>query len=208
MRCGGSRAILDPLGRGTNAKGLMDRAGFFFSGISYAALLVPTVQALLNKPSGSAQGSASGVPASLMTGPWGKWLAIAFGLFWIAVVAGQSVAAYSAYFMRDLKKGTMSAEEVKTATWLGKLGYAARGIVFGLVGLIILQKVFVVGPKQAKGFDGALAALAQAPYGGLLLGAVAIGLILFGVYSAMCAKWNKPAQAVRRRTIGSFVYNT
>ena len=51
------RAIFDPLGRGTDTKGLIDRAGFLFSGISYAALLIPTVLALLGKPSGSAQGS-------------------------------------------------------------------------------------------------------------------------------------------------------
>ncbi len=85
----------------------------------------------------------------------------------------------------------MSASEVKTATWLGRGGYAARGAVFGLVGLIILQTAFAVGSQQAAGFDGALAALAHAPYGNLLLGAVALGLILFGAYSAMCAKWNK-----------------
>ena len=124
------RAILDPLGRGTDTKGLIDRAGFLFSGISYAALMIPTVQALLNKPSGSAQGSSSGVPASLMTGPWGKWLVIAFGIFWIAAGAGQLVAAYTAHFLRDLKTGTMSAQEVKTATWLGQTGLRrARGRV-------------------------------------------------------------------------------
>ena len=185
------RAILDPLGRGTDAKGLIDRAGFFVSGISYAGLLIPTVLALLNKPGGSAQGSGTGVPATLTTGPWGKWLVIAFGLVWIVVGVAQLVIAYTAHFMRDLKTGTMSAQEVKTATWLGKIGYAARGIVVVLIGLIILQTVFAVGVKQAQGFDGALAALAHAPYGEILLGAVAIGLILFGAYSAMCAKWNK-----------------
>lgn len=60
-----------------------------------------------------------------------------------------------------------------------------------VIGLITLQTVFVVGARQAQGFDGALAALAYAPYGEILLGAVAIGLILFGAYSAMRAKWNK-----------------
>jgi len=183
------RAILDPLGRGTDAKGLIDRAGFLFSGISYAGLSIATVLALLNKPSGSARGSTTGVPATLMTGPWAKWLVIAFGLFWIGAGIGQLAVAYTAHFMRDLKAGTMSVQEVKTATWLGKLGYAARGIVFVLIGLIILQTDFAVGAKQAQGFDGALAALAHAPYGGILLGAVAIGLVLFGVYSALCAKW-------------------
>ena len=76
-------------------------------------------------------------------------------------------------------------------TWLGRIGYAARGAVFALVGVIIFQTAFAVGPREAAGFDGALAGLAHAPYGEFLLGAVAIGLMLFGVYSAVCAKWNK-----------------
>ena len=167
----------------------MDRAGFLFSGISYAILLIPTVQTLLNKPGGSTQGSTSGVPATLMAGPWGKWLVIAFGLFWIAAGVGQLAAAYTSHFMRDLNKSTMSAEEIKTATGLGKVGYTARGIVFTIIGLITLQTVFAAGAKKVPGFDAALAALAHAPYGGILLGAVAIGLAIFGIYSVLCAKW-------------------
>jgi hypothetical protein len=50
---------------------------------------------------------------------------------------------------------------------------------------------FAAGARQAQGFDGALAALLHAPYGEILLGAVASGLIIFGAYSALCAKWNK-----------------
>ena len=185
------RAILDPLGRGSKLKGLMDRAGFLFSGISYGLLIIPAVLTLLDKPSTSSAASTGGVPASLMSGPLGKVVIVVFGLIWIGIGAGQLLAAYMAHFTRDLKTNTMSAQEVKIATWLGKIGYAARGIVFGLIGVIILQTAFAVGTKQAKGFDGALAALAHAPYGEILLGTVAIGLILFGVYSAMCAKWNK-----------------
>ena len=185
------RAILDPLGHGTGAKGLLARAGFLFSGLSYGILLIPAVLTLLNKPSRSTAGSTAGVPAALLTGPFGKWLVVTFGLFWIAAGAGQVVIGYAAKFTRDLNTGVMSAQEIKALTWLGRIGYAARGAVFGLVGVIILQTAFAVGPKQAQGFDGALAALAHAPYGQILLGAVAIGLILFGAYSALCAKWNK-----------------
>ena len=185
------RAILDPLGRGTDSKGLLARAGFLFSGLSYGILLIPIVLTLLNKPSPSTGGGTFGVPASLLNGPSGKWLIVGFGLFWIAAGAGQLYEAYVANFTRDLKTDTMSAQEIKAATWLGRIGFAARGVVFGLIGVIILQTALAAGPKQAEGFDGALAALLHAPYGEILLGAVAIGLILFGVYSAMCAKWNK-----------------
>jgi len=162
-----------------------------FSGVSYGLLLIPIVLTLLNKPSTSTAGSSFGVPAALLTGPFGKWLIVAFGLFWVAAGAGQLYEAYVAHFTRDLKTNTMSAQEVKAATWLGRIGYAARGVVFGLIGVIILQTALAAGAKQAQGFDGALAALLHAPYGEVLLGAVAIGLILFGAYSALCAKWNK-----------------
>ena len=116
---------------------------------------------------------------------------VAFGLFWLAAGAGQLMTAYVAHFTRDLKTGSMSAQEVKTATWMGRIGFAARGIVFALIGVIILQTAFAVGASQSPGIDGALAVLARGPFGAIMLGAVAIGLIVFGAYSAMCAKWNK-----------------
>ncbi len=183
------RAIFDPLGRGTNRQGLIDRAGFLFSGVSYTALLIPTVLALTGRPTGAAQGVTGGVPASLMSGPYGKYLTIAFGLFWAGVGVGQLVVAYEAYFMRDLKTGAMTARERQMMHSLGRWGYAARGVVFLLVGLLILQPAFAVGAAQPQGFDSALATLAHAPYGEILLGVVALGLILFGIYSALCAKW-------------------
>ena len=185
------RAILDPLGRGTKPKGLLDRAGFLFSGVSYGLLIIPAALTLLGKPSTSSASSTSGVPTALLSGPTGKVLIVVFGLVWIGMGAGQLMTAYVAHFTRDLKTSSMSAQEIKTATWMGRIGFAARGIVFALIGVIILQTAFAVGAKQAQGFDGALAALAHAPYGEILLGVVAIGLILFGGYSALCAKWNK-----------------
>ena len=185
------RAILDPLGRGSDLQGLVDRAGFLSSGLAYGALLIPTVLALLDRPGASAPGGAAGGPAMLTSGPYGKWLVLAIGLFWIVTGAAQVYLAYTARFTRDLKTETMSAQEIKSATWLGKIGIAARGAVFALIGVIIFQTVFATGVNQPRGFDAALAALAHAPYGEVLLGAVAIGLIMFGAYSALCAKWNR-----------------
>lgn len=179
-----ARAILDLLGRGSDLKGIIERLGFLISGLSYAALIIPTVLALMNKPSGRASGNPINLPA-------GHWLQVAFGLFWIVAAAGQAYAAYTAHFTKDLKTSTMSAEEIKAATWLGRIGFAARAAVFGLIGVFILQSAFAVGAQRARGFDGALAEIARAPYGALLLGAVAIGLILFGAFSGFSAKWNK-----------------
>ena len=46
-------------------------------------------------------------------------------------------------------------------------------------------------PKQARGLGGALAALAAQPHGALLLGLVAVGLIAFGAYSLLLARYGR-----------------
>ena len=46
-------------------------------------------------------------------------------------------------------------------------------------------------PQQAKGVDSSLRTLATTPLGPWLLVLVAIGLIMFGVYSCCQAKWQR-----------------
>jgi len=183
------RAIFDPLGRGTSRKGWMARAGFFSSGLSYSLLTYAIVMSLLNKS--GADSGGGGVPSGLAASPAGKWLVMGVGLIWLVAGGAQLLAAYRARFTRDLKTSTMTADQIEGMTWLGRLGYAARGVVFVVVGVLVFQTVFTGGAAQAPTFDGALATLAHTPYGGILLGLVALGLILFGAYSALCAKWNK-----------------
>ena len=46
-------------------------------------------------------------------------------------------------------------------------------------------------PQQAKGIDSSLRVLASTPLGPWLLVLVAIGLIMFGVFSCCQAKWRR-----------------
>lgn len=185
------RAILDPLDRGNDLNGLIDRAGFLLSGVSYAAMVVPTVQMLLSKSNGPFLENTSTWWSKVATEPWGKWVVIGFGLFWVGVGIGQLVEAFTARFLRDLKLSRMSEEEIKTATWVGKSGYAARGVVFALIGITVLEAFFTDGSKHPRGIDDALTVIWQAQYGSILLGVVATGLIMFGIYSGLCAQWNR-----------------
>jgi hypothetical protein len=73
--------------------------------------------------------------------------------------------------------------------WLGKYGGTARGIVFVIVGIFLVVAAVDAEPQQAKGLDSSLRALAAAPLGPWLLLLVAIGLIMFGLFSCCEAKW-------------------
>jgi len=185
------RALLDPLGRGTDTKGLTARAGYLLSGISYAALVVPAVRLIQNKPAGAGAGAQQDMVATLLDKPSGAWLVAGLGIFWIVSALAQWQQAYTGKFMGDLKLGQMTADEEKLAERLGRVGHAARGVVFALIGWFTLQAAATLDAFRAQGIAGALQKLAQQPYGLILLGLVSFGLVIFGIYSVMCARWYK-----------------
>ena len=75
--------------------------------------------------------------------------------------------------------------------WLGKFGGMARGAVFVTAGIFLVVAAVQANPQQAKGIDSALRTLASTPLGPWLLVLVAIGLIMFGLFSLCQAKWQR-----------------
>jgi hypothetical protein len=179
------------LGRGTDTKGLTARAGYLFSGISYGALIFPALRLLQNRPAGAGAGGQQDIVAKLLDQPAGVWLVAGFGVFWIVSATAQWQQAYTANFMEDLKLGTMNADEEKLAERLGRIGHAARGVVYALIGWFTLQAAATLDAFRAQGIGGALTKLAQEPYGLIMLGLLSLGLVIFGIYSVMCARWYK-----------------
>lgn len=69
----------------------------------------------------------------------------------------------------------------------------ARGVVFAAAGIFILVAAVRFDPEEAKGVDATLRSFTQTPVGPWLLVAVAVavGLILFGVFSFASARWRR-----------------
>ena len=82
------------------------------------------------------------------------------------------------------------AEET-AATGVGIVGHLARMAVFALIGLFLLRAAWEFDPKEARGLDGALLELSQQAYGGLLLGAVAVGLMGYALYCFVEARYRR-----------------
>jgi len=99
--------------------------------------------------------------------------------------------AWRASFLKDLRMTSASRRTREAVTWLGKAGGMARGAVFLTIGIFLVVAAVEARPGQAKGIDSALVTLAHAPAGPWLLGAVALGLVLFGIYSCCEARWRQ-----------------
>ena len=74
---------------------------------------------------------------------------------------------------------------------IGVMGTVARGAVFTLAGIFVIQAAWDYEPKKAAGLDLALRSLRDTPAGPWLLGVVALGLVLFGLYGLAEARWRR-----------------
>lgn len=83
-------------------------------------------------------------------------------------------------FLDDLRLPGGAAGRFAAA--VGTVGYIAKGVAVGVVGILFGVAAFTTDPSEATGLDGALKALATLPLGTIVLSAIALGLISYGVY--------------------------
>jgi hypothetical protein len=185
------QAIQDPEHHGSDGKGIAQRLGYGISGIIYAGLAWTALQLAFGGSSGGNSNSTQDWTARLLSQPFGRWLVGLLGAFIIGLGIYQLYKAYTAKFRNKLKLREMSHEEETWAMRTGRCGLAARGIVFGLIGIFLIQAARQYDPNQAIGLDGALQTLAQQPYGPWLLGIVALGLVAYGIYMIVQARYRR-----------------
>ena len=65
----------------------------------------------------------------------------------------------------------------------------ARGVAVGVLGVLLGVSAVRQDPEEAGGLDTAFTALLQLPLGVVLLGAVSLGLMCFGIYQILVARW-------------------
>jgi fumarate reductase subunit D len=185
---GFTRAIYDPLHRGSDASGYMARLGFVTSALSYGAIVIFAIELLAGSGATTNDGTQKTI-ASVLTHPAGGALTILIGLVVIGVALGQFLESYRATFARDLKGAEMSATTRDIAVKLGRFGMFARGVIFLVIGWFVVQAGIHHDPAQTQGFSGAFVFLLAQPFGRILLGIVALGLVGLGLHSFACARW-------------------
>lgn len=77
--------------------------------------------------------------------------------------------------MREARHAGNEFARSATFEWLSRAGFVARGVIYGIIGLLALQLALGTGGK-ATNQQGALKTIAHQPFGKLLLILVAVGL--------------------------------
>jgi hypothetical protein len=94
-------------------------------------------------------------------------------------------------FEKHLKSGEMGPETRRLARRLGIAGYVAKGVAYGIAGLLIIVAALSYDPEKARGLDSALRTLRDQSYGQLLLTLVALGIGAFGLFCFFQSRYRK-----------------
>jgi hypothetical protein len=170
-------------------KRTVKRLGSAANGLIYLGF---GVLAFRTVTAGSSGGSTSAdVTATVLKWPGGQTMVFVAGLVVIAIAIGLTVRGLKTDFEKHLDTGRMSQTTFKAVRRLGQVGYVARGVVFGLVGIFVCKAAMDYQPDKASGFDVALKSIAGAPFGQFLLVLAGLGLICFGAYCVAEARYRR-----------------
>jgi hypothetical protein len=168
------------------------RLGSLARAVLYAFLCGSVVSFILGTGGKTSSNTQSrDVTARLMAHGGGRWLVALIGIG--LAVAGVALAVYGirGKFAKHLHMAQMTRSTAKVVKTLGVVGYVARGVVFCVAGAFLIDAAVSFNPQKAQGIDGSLLKLATTPLGPGLLVAVALGLVIFGIYSCCEARWRE-----------------
>ncbi|HEU4521462.1 MAG TPA: DUF1206 domain-containing protein [Thermoanaerobaculia bacterium] len=181
-------AITDGERRGSDAKGMAIRAGSFFRGVVYVFLTIEAARlAMGGSGGGDSDQSTEHWIARLMAAPFGRWL---------VVIAGAGVAGYGVYQLyrawhsklgKQVRLTWVTAEFKRRIVAISRFGIAARAVVFLLIGYSIARAAWNRSPGEAQGTGESLQQIGAISQ--WLLAVVAIGLIAYGIYQFVNARY-------------------
>jgi hypothetical protein len=176
-----TQGVLDTEDKGSEWKGLAVRAGYACIGFVYFGLGYSAVSLVLGGGAGDSSDEKSRAwSATFMALPFGRLLVGLGGLGFIGFGLWQCYKAYKRKFREKLKRGEMGEHTSDFITRAGQFGLASRGVVFGVVGVFLIQAALHARAHEARGLGGALHALEERAYGPWILGVVALGLVAYG----------------------------
>lgn len=186
------QASLDPERKGSDGKGIVHRLGYALSGVVHAGLALAAARmALRNSSAGQGGDGATTWTARLMEAPAGRWLVALVGLGIGAYGVYQLVRAFKTDLAKRLDLSGMRVRTRETAIRAARAGVAARGVVFLVIAYFLARAAIDYNPGEARGLQGALEALRSQAYGPWLLGAVALGLIGYGLFEIVKARYRR-----------------
>jgi uncharacterized membrane protein YidH (DUF202 family) len=176
--------IANPEDRKPGMRAMYVGTGLVNFGVAFEALRMA-----LSNSSAHSGNQAPHWTARAMSQPMGVWLVMAVGAIFIGYGIAQIVRGVRSKLDKQLRLGELEPNTRKWVRRTARIGIAARGVVFSVVGIFLIKAGREHDPSEARDLGAALQAVQQQPFGAYLLGGVAAGLFMYGFYNLVRARY-------------------
>ena len=182
-----TQALRDTEHKGSGAKGVGTRVWYAASGLFYSGLALYAGRLALKDPAAKGDSTSQTAAAEVLSWPAGDWLLIIIGVVVVGIGLYQIYRAYSGQFQKDVNASSLSASQQRLVYRAGQVGFTARGIVLSIIGYFLVQAGQQARAAAVGNTGDALNLLAA--MGPAVLGAVAAGLVAYGLYMLVQARY-------------------
>ena len=179
----------------TGASGSALRVVDALKGVMYAGLAALALAIAVRGRSGGGTETEQEWTAEILAREYGRPLVALAGVALVGVGLYLLYRGLSQSFEENLRMRSMPSWARRPASLLGTAGYAARGVIFCLIGLFIVIAAANFDAEESVGVDGALKKIVERRFGPAMLVVVALGLLCFGLFSFVEARYRKIHQA-------------
>ena len=191
------RLVTVALPADNGVKGWLTRGGYLGSAITYLLLSVTAIGFAANpaKSDDGEDSKVSGLSSEFMSHTGGRVAIIVAGVVLIVIAAAFLHKAIGATFTSQLFPGNVGPVSHRVLVVLGRIGWVGRSAMMALIGFFLAQAAVDFSPDEAQGLDGSLRKAASSGAGTVLVIAVGVGLLVYGVFCALSAP--------KRRLVGA-----
>lgn len=172
--------------RGSDVKKWAVRVGEWGQTLVFLAIAaIAAAVALGARP--DAEESAQAASRGILVIPGGPWL---LGLIGVGLAVGGV-----SFLVMGVRRSFRTKVEIppgpmgSAVTALGMIGFLAKGFALLAVGILLIVAAVRVEPEAAGGLDGAVRALLEMMAGPLLVLAIGVGLLAYGVFCFLRARY-------------------
>lgn len=182
------RAINDPNNDADGKSGAVKRIGWAISGTAYGALAVYTYGKVFG--SGGGGGSTKkDIIQQLLEQSWGQTAVIIIGVIVAGVGIYQLYRGVTDKHMEGVEGQRLNDDAEETFRQAGRAGLAARAVVYGIIAYFLFRAGMLDNAREFGGISQALSYLRDASMGAALLAMVGAGLLAYGVFMFVRARY-------------------
>src|SRR5665811_92073 len=158
--------------------------------VIFAVLGASAASVALGSGSSSSQ-SPRQTTSGVLAWPAGEVIVVVAGLIIIGVGVAGVVKGVKMSFREEIDTSSMSPVARMGVERLGQVGYIGKGVALGVVGGLLSYAALTFDRQKAPGLDGALQTILAQSFGRILLTAVSLGFVAFGLFAILQARYRR-----------------